>query len=494
MRAIVAVLLFVSAAHAALWGVLQDKEPAPNFNGILPSVSYAPFERGHTVVDRVADSEKVRTDLKKLSTMARAVRLYSSTEGAELVPPIAAEFGLKVTGGAWIDTNADRNDREIKEATRLGRENTNVIGIVIGNETIYRGEQVPVENLWVLPATKGNDPAEAERIRREQREQMDPAEVERILRDESQRVRDASAEPEAKRAEALKWAIAENNVYRLIRVIQRVKKYVNVPVTTGEIWNIWRDHPQLGSSVDFIAAHVLPYWENFSDKQAVDQAVYLYGLLRDNFPGKRIVIAEFGWPSAGYNLLNADPGPFQQASVLRNFVARAEAIGMEYNIVEAIDQPWKYFEGGAGPYWGILNDAREPKFAWTGPIVNENYWKLAIIALLVGVLMSLPILAIAEATVLQALVLSAAANAVGAWAATVFAYWHGHYFMFGSAFALTLGLILLVPLVLIAMARIDEIAAVAFGRGPHRLIKKAATVAPATMGENLTFPKVSIHV
>jgi cellulose synthase/poly-beta-1,6-N-acetylglucosamine synthase-like glycosyltransferase/exo-beta-1,3-glucanase (GH17 family) len=494
MRAIVAVLLFVSAAHAAIWGVLQEKQPAPNFSGILPSVSYAPFERGHTVVDPDADSEKIRTDLKKLATLSRAVRLYSSTEGAELVPPVAAEFGLKVTVGAWIDTNADRNDREIKAAIRLARDNSNVIGIVIGNETIYRGEQIPIENLWVLPPTKGNDPAEAERIRREQREQMDPAEIERITRDESQRVRDASAEPEAKRAEALKWAIAENNVYRLIRVIQRVKKYVNVPVTTGEIWNIWRDHPQLGSSVDFIAAHVLPYWENFSDKQAVDQAVYLYGLLRDNFPGKRIVIAEFGWPSAGYNLLNADPGPFEQASVLRNFVARAEAIGMEYNIVEAIDQPWKYFEGGVGPYWGILNAAREPKFSWTGPIVNPDYWKLATIALLVGILMSLPILALVEPTILQALLLSAAANGVGAWAATVFAFWNGHYFIFGSAFALTLGLILLVPLVLIAMARIEEIAAVAFGRGPHRLIRKPAMVAPATMGEDLSFPKVSIHV
>ena len=62
--------------------------------------------------------------------------------------------------------------------------------------------------------------------------------------------------------------------------------------------------------------------------------------------------------------------------------------------------------------------------------------------------------------------LSAAANGVGAWVATVFAYWTGHYFVFGSAFALTLGLILLVPLVLIAMARIEEIAAIAFGRQP----------------------------
>src|SRR6266850_1668289 len=344
MRAVVAVLLFVTAAHAGLWGLFQEKQAAPDFRGILPSVSYAPFEgTAHPDVDNIPQIEKIRADLMKL--------------------------------------------------------------------------------------------------------------------------------------------------------IKQVKKSVNVPVTTGEIWNIWRDNPELASSVDFIAAHVLPYWENFTDKQAVDQAVYLYGLLREKFPGKRIVIAEFGWPSAGYNLRNAEPGPFEQASVLRNFVTRADSIGMEYNIVEAIDQPWKFFEGGVGPYWGILNAAREPKFSWTGPIVNEDYWKLAAIALLVGILMSLPILRLEQPTIMQALVLSAAANGVGAWASTVFAYWAGHYFVLGSAFALTLGLILLVPLVLIAMARIDEIAAVAFGPGPRRLVAKSTEpMPPATIGDAVAFPKVSIHI
>jgi exo-beta-1,3-glucanase (GH17 family)/cellulose synthase/poly-beta-1,6-N-acetylglucosamine synthase-like glycosyltransferase len=426
MRAVVAVLLLVTAAHAALWGIFQERQQAPDFRGMLPSVSYAPFEgTAHPDVDNIPNAEKIRADMKKLATLTKAIRLYSSTGGVELVPPIAAEFGLKVTVGAWIDKNVERNEREIDAAINLARHNSNVIGVVVGNETIYRGEQ---------------------------------------------------------------------KVDDLIELIKRVKKSVNVPVTTGEIWNIWRDFPQLAYSVDFIAAHVLPYWENFTDKQAVDQAVSMYQLLRDQFPGKRIVIAEFGWPSAGYNLRNAEPGPFEQASVLRNFVTRAEAIGMEYNIVEAIDQPWKFFEGGVGPYWGILNAAREPKFAWTGPIVNPDYWKLAAIALLVGVLMSLPILALAEATVMQSLLLSTAANGVGAWVATVFAYWNGHYFVFGSAFALTLGLILLVPLVLIAMARIEEIAAVAFGRKPRRLIVKGEPVAPATMGASVTFPKVSIHV
>jgi len=90
MRAVVAVLLFVTAAHAGLWGLFQEKQAAPDFRGILPSLSYAPFEPGHIVTDLAADSEKVRADLKKLSTLARAVRLYSSTEGNELVPPNSA--------------------------------------------------------------------------------------------------------------------------------------------------------------------------------------------------------------------------------------------------------------------------------------------------------------------------------------------------------------------------------------------------------------------
>ncbi|HVX78176.1 MAG TPA: glycosyltransferase [Bradyrhizobium sp.] len=426
MRVVVAVLLFVTAVHAGLWAALRDKQEAPDFKGLLPSVSYAPFEgTAHPDVDNIPTAERIRADMKKLSTITRAIRLYSSTGGVEMVPPIAAEFGLKVMVGAWIDKNADRNEREIQSAINLARHNSNVVGIVVGNETIYRGEQ---------------------------------------------------------------------KVDDLIELIKRVKKSVNVPVTTGEIWNIWRDNPKLAYSVDFIAAHVLPYWENFSSKQAVDQAIAMYQLLRDKFPGKRIVIAEFGWPSQGYNLRNADPGPFQQAVVLRNFVARADAIGMEYNIVEAIDQPWKYFEGGVGPYWGILNADREPKFSWTGPIINPDYWKLAAIALLIGVLLSLPIFRLDRPTVMQSLLLSTAANGVGAWVAVVFEYWTDHYFVFGSAFALVLGLILLVPLILIAMARIEEIAAIAFGRPPARLLMNGDNTVPATMPENATFPKVSIHI
>src|ERR1700728_4474958 len=347
MRTVAAVLALVACVHAGLWVSLRSKEKAPDFTGQLASVSYAPFvgSRHPDFGDRPT-AEQIRADLKAIAPYTRAIRTYSAAAGPELGPPIAAEFGLKVTVGAWIDKNTERNEREIRSALELARHNSNVNAIVVGNETTLR---------------------------------------------------------------------AEMSVDDLIKIIQRVKRSSPVPVTTGEIWTVWIDHPELASAVDFIAAHILPYWEGFDASHAVDHTIEFYDKLRRVHPGKRIVIAEFGWPSAGYNFHDANPGRMEQAVVIRDFVNRAEAYGIDYNIVEAIDQPWKTMEGGVGPYWGLFDASRQAKFPWTGPITDPDYVKQAGLAVLLGVLLSLPILALSGATAAQALLLAASANAVGAW-------------------------------------------------------------------------------
>ena len=420
MRTVVAVLALVACVHAGLWALQRTKETPPDFNGQLASVSYSPFaDSSHPDSGQRPTAEQIRADLKAIAPYTHAIRTYSATGGAELVPPIAAEFGLKVTVGAWIDKDQARNEREIHSALDLARHNSNVNAIVVGNETTLR---------------------------------------------------------------------AEMTVPELIDLIQKVKRQSPVPVTTGEIWTVWIDHPELASSVDFIAAHILPYWEGFDSSHAVDHTIEFYDKLRQMHPGKRIVIAEFGWPSAGYNFHQAEPGRFEQAMVIRDFVNRAQAYGIDYNIVEAIDQPWKTMEGGVGPYWGLFDASRQAKFAWTGAITDPDYIKQAGLAVLLGVLLSLPILALSSVTVAQALMLAVSANLVGAWFTAIVAFWKGHYFVPGAAFALGLGIILLIPLVAIAMARLEEIAAIAFGRGPRRLV-----LSPPLVPETYA-PKVSIHV
>jgi cellulose synthase/poly-beta-1,6-N-acetylglucosamine synthase-like glycosyltransferase len=96
----------------------------------------------------------------------------------------------------------------------------------------------------------------------------------------------------------------------------------------------------------------------------------------------------------------------------------------------------------------------------------------------------------AGATLTQAALLAMAAHGIGAWTATVFEYWNGHYFVFGSAFALVLGMLLLVPLIVITLRRIDEIAVVWFGRAPQRLLAPGSAGAAAAGYA----PKVSIHI
>jgi exo-beta-1,3-glucanase (GH17 family)/cellulose synthase/poly-beta-1,6-N-acetylglucosamine synthase-like glycosyltransferase len=461
MRFVAVVGVLVASLHAGLWALTRERVAAPDFNGQLASVSYAPFDgSAHPDSGTRTSIAQIRADLRAISPYTRMVRTYSSTGGTEQVPAVADEFGLRVSVGVWLDEDAQRNEREIRAAIELARRYRNIDSIVVGNETVYRGEKIPLRNL-----------------------NLSAEETDAIVREENRRI------SEAKTAEDLKWTKDDNNVLRLVRVIQRIKRETGLPVTTGEIHSVWAYHPALASAVDVIAAHVLPYWEGHSDKTAVDQTVRVYDLLRRAYPGKRVVIAEFGWPSAGYNRRDAYPGRLVQAEVLRDFVTRAEALGIDYNIIEAFDQPWKTFEGGVGPYWGMFDASRAPKFSWTGPITDPEHWKLAGLAVLIGVLLSLPILVLSGATVGQAALLAAAAHTVGAWFAIIFAYWNGHYFVPGAAFALALGLLLLVPLILIALARVEEIAAVAFGRKPLRLI-----AAPPLAPEAPFAPKVSIHV
>src|SRR5262249_46831842 len=151
------------------------------------------------------------------------------------------------------------------------------------------------------------------------------------------------------------------------------------------------------------------------------------------------------------NFEKAKPSPIAQATVLRDFVARANELGLDYNIIEAIDQPQKLFEGAVGPYWGILDAKLRPKFAWIGPVKDPDGGKAIALAVLGGLLLSVSILALPKATSGQALVVASADHAIGDWGAHVVVYWHTHYVILGEAiaFALALPLIaLLLPVLL----------------------------------------------
>ena len=166
------------------------------------------------------------------------------------------------------------------------------------------------------------------------------------------------------------------SVAELSRQLDRVRAAVEQPVSTAEPWDVWLKNPQLVEHVDYIAVHLLPYWEGIPVDQAIDYLARRVAELERAYPDKQVVIAEVGWPSAGRTRDGAVASASNEAMFLRRFLQRARDEGYIYYIMEAFDQPWKArYEGAVGAYWGVYNVDREPKFAFVAPIVRIPQWQ-----------------------------------------------------------------------------------------------------------------------
>jgi exo-beta-1,3-glucanase (GH17 family)/cellulose synthase/poly-beta-1,6-N-acetylglucosamine synthase-like glycosyltransferase len=166
------------------------------------------------------------------------------------------------------------------------------------------------------------------------------------------------------------------SVAELSRQLDRVRAAVEQPVSTAEPWHVWLANPQLVEHVDYIAVHLLPYWEGIPVEQAVDYLAMRVAELERAYPAKQVVIAEVGWPSDGRTREAAVASTSNEAMFLRRFLQRARDEGYIYYIMEAFDQPWKArYEGAVGAYWGVYDVDREPKFAFVEPIVRIPQWQ-----------------------------------------------------------------------------------------------------------------------
>ena len=129
MRSVAAVVALVVCVHAGLWALLQRQQPVPDFDRVLPSISYTPYSYSrlqHPEDGPLPTADRIRTELKLLTPYARAVRTYSATDGVEQVPAIAAELGLKVWVGVYLDDRVERDGRELQSAIDLARRYNNV--------------------------------------------------------------------------------------------------------------------------------------------------------------------------------------------------------------------------------------------------------------------------------------------------------------------------------------------------------------------------------
>lgn len=303
-----AVLVFILLVDVAGWYAFNRPQKAPSWGRTIDGVAYAPFRDGQSPNGKHPTKAEVAADMAVLAKHVRQIRTYSSTDGSQYVPALAAQYGMHVMAGAWIDGRRENNEKEIAGVIAEARNNPDVTRILVGNESILRGDI---------------------------------------------------------------------SVGDLINYIRRVRTQVKVPVSTAEPWHVWLAHPELGREVDFIAIHILPYWEGLPASQAVDYVLDRYQQVKDAFPTKPVVITEVGWPSDGRMRRDAVPSLTNEGRFIRDFLNAANRRGLDYFLEEAFDQPWKRgIEGSVGSYWGVWNADRQLKFPLTGPLVPVPDWRI----------------------------------------------------------------------------------------------------------------------
>ena len=195
----------------AIWGYANRPTAEPPWPSRIQGFAFQPYQKDQDAIARDEPTiEEIDSDLALLEGKTNAVRTYSTLGTVAEVPALAKRHGIRVTLGAWLDTDRVRNEREIEEAIRLAREHRNVVRVMVGNEVLLRGD--------------------------------------------------------LSRAD-------------LFAHLDHVRKATRQPVSTAEPWHVWVLYPELAEHVDYIAVHMLPYWEGIEVEAAVEYVVDKMALL-----------------------------------------------------------------------------------------------------------------------------------------------------------------------------------------------------------------------
>ena len=151
---------------------------------------------------------------------------------------------------------------------------------------------------------------------------------------------------------------------------------IRQPLTAIDTWWGWCNEQwpcqawPIAAEVDWIGINVFPWWENkFSGlfpcttaSQAADFHVARVKDIMLRYPGKPVVLTEFGWPAGpdGYSETNVNTGQRcgianneNQSLVKQTTTSQLEHQGFQGVFFELEREPWKSREGAVGPFWGL---------------------------------------------------------------------------------------------------------------------------------------------
>ena len=276
------------------------------------ALGYGPYRAGQAPGGAQPATAQMAEDLALMRPETNLIRLYNACGVWATAAAQAEQQGFHIYQGAALTGNLAGNQSELDCFAASVAAHDNVLGGIVGNEVLLRGD------------------------------------------------------------------LSES---ALIGYIQQAQAVSSAPVGTAETWDTWCNlsapaprcpgRPGLGAAVEWVVAHVHPYWEGTPVEHGAAQVVTAYLALRAAYPGKPVTVGETGWPTCGDTVGAAVPGLANQERFIEDLWHWTKEFDLPIVYFEAFDEPWKTAdEGAAGACWGLTNVSRAAKhndLDWTAP-------------------------------------------------------------------------------------------------------------------------------
>lgn len=104
----------------------------------MHGICFSPYEGTQEPGDPISEAQ-VRRKLELLVPHTQWIRIFSCTQGNEIIPKLAKEYGFKTLVGAWLGEETDKNEEELQGLIALASAGY-VDVAAVGNEVMYREE------------------------------------------------------------------------------------------------------------------------------------------------------------------------------------------------------------------------------------------------------------------------------------------------------------------------------------------------------------------
>jgi exo-beta-1,3-glucanase (GH17 family) len=127
-----------------------------SLNNGMHGLCFSPYEEGQEAGDQLSEAQ-IRRRMEIIKPYTKWIRTFSCTDGNELIPKIAKEYGINTLVGAWLGDDAEINKKEVLGLIKLANEGVVDIAAV-GNEVMYRGDLSEKELLDFMQQVKSAIP------------------------------------------------------------------------------------------------------------------------------------------------------------------------------------------------------------------------------------------------------------------------------------------------------------------------------------------------